>query len=502
MNIFNTSKTRKQITNSTISDAHYELLEKWKAVYAGFYSEWHDAKYHTLNGVRKRRMKTLNIAKVACEELAKLIFNEKVEINISDDKFKDNIDNVFKYNRFYKVMQGKIEQMFALGGFILKAQLNDEGNNIRIVYATPDSFIPISWENGEITECAFLNITRKGDKVYCLFEFHEWKVMDDNKKYVIRNELYVSDKNISVEHSKKVPLDELYQDLDEITVVENLTQQLFTYIKPNIANNFDLSSPMGISIFANSMDTLQAIDVAFDSFFREFRLGRKRIIVPSSAVRSVVDPQTGTLNRYFDADDEVYQAFNFDNPDSQKIIDNSVSLRVDDHISAINSLLNLLSMQIGFSAGTFTFDGQGVKTATEIVSEKSKTYQTKQVNENLIEEGLEKFVSIIGEVAGLYNIFTKPDDYEIEFSWDDSVIQDRDADTDHYIKLLSNSLISKTFTLMKVLDLTEEQAQEMLDKIKEENESVTPTMDDILNSKIGTEEKDDSEEDEESKDDK
>src|SRR5690606_18239901 len=102
---------------------------------------------------------------------------------------------------------------------------------------------------------------RKGSKVYCLFEIHRWTHKTDDegelvKVLEIRNELYESDEK-SVEGTvKRVPLELLYPELDDKVHIENLTQPLFQYISPNVANNFDLQSPLGVSIYANAIDTL------------------------------------------------------------------------------------------------------------------------------------------------------------------------------------------------------------------------------------------------------
>ena len=495
--IFNKNKTIQEITKTSINEEHYNMLEQWKAIYKGYYKEFHDQKVYTLNGERKRTMRSLNMAKVASETLAKIIFTEKVEINMSDKAYNKNIDDILKQNRFKKVFQNKLEQMLALGGLALKVSpkpsREDGKTKLVVTYVTPDCFIPLSWENDDITEGVFLNISRNKTKVYNLFEFHKW----DGLKYVITNELYESEKGVEGQQAKRIPLNTLYEGLEEKVVIEGLTQPLFTYIKPNIANNFDLQIPLGVSIFANSLDTLYAIDVAFDSFIREFNLGRRRILVPATSVRSVVDPQTGEMSRYFDANDEVYQAFNHADPEKQKIQDNTVGLRVVEHVKAINALLEILCMQLGFSTGTFTFDGQSVKTATEIISEQSTTFRTKQANENLIEEGLDKFIRSLGEVAELYNIFNQPTkDYEIEFNWDDSIIQDRDADSDFYIKLKNANLIDGKHALMEILNFTEEQADEMLTRVNKELQMQMPDLDDIsdMDKKLGDAEVEDGDE--------
>lgn len=491
--LFKRNKGISEVVDITVDEEHYRRVDMWKAIYSGNYKPWITEKVSTINNASKTRKRhVLNMANVSVEELSKLIFNEKVEINIDNEEYNENIVNVLSNNRFYKIFTEKIEQALALGGLMLKAhpkEQDDGSYKLSISYVTPDSFIPLSWENGVINEAAFLTTTRKKDKLYCLFEFHEWelKANDDNelvKVLKIRNELYEGDAN-ATDNIKEVPLETLYPDLKPVVFVENLTQPLFQYIRPAKANNFNLQSPLGISVFANAIDTLYAIDTAFDSFVREFRLGKRRILVPSSAVRTAVDPQTGEMHRYFDADDEVYEAFNFSNPDDQKIQDNTVSLRVEEHIAAINALLDIYAMQIGFSGGTFNFDGKSVKTATEIVSENSKTYHTIKANQDIIEEALKKFIKTLGEVAELYDIFNVPETEEgkeinINMYWDDSVVKDKYTDSEFYTKLLNAKVISKRFLLKQVLEMTDEQIDEIFKEIGEENESRTPDLSAIL----------------------
>src|SRR5690625_6249475 len=88
-----------------------------------------------------------------------------------------------------------------------------------------------------------------------------------------------------------------------------LKKSLFLYFKPNTANNVDTQSPLGIPIYANALPTMKAIDTAFDSFHREFRLGKKRIIVPEAMVKTVYD-QNGQPQRYFDSCVETFESFN------------------------------------------------------------------------------------------------------------------------------------------------------------------------------------------------
>lgn len=456
-----------------ISEIMYQHIDIWKALYMGYYKKWHDISYKTIEGTKKRRMKSLHMSKVAAEEMATLVFNERCSINISDETLSDEIDTVLDNNGFTKNFQIYLEYMFGLGGMVIKSHVDDK--DIKLSYIKADSFLPTGWTNKKVTEGIFIHETVKGDKRYTHLEWHFW----EGKTYFIRNELYESDGRTE-DLGIKVPIETLYPDLEEEVSIEGLERSLFVYFKPNSANNVDMDSPLGTSIFANALDTIYSLDVAFDSFEREFRLGKKRILVPDTAIKTVNDPETGTQVRYFDASDEVYQAFKFGDEGEDQIKDLSVELRVDEHIAAINSLLNIFAMQIGFSAGSFSFDGQSMKTATEVVSENSKTFRTKQSHETIIEEGLKELIEIIADLAELYKVFSRPSKYEASVTFDDSVAEDKMGDLNYWIQLVTNQMASKKRAIAKVLGLTEEEAEKELLEIAEENKIGTPEMIDFF----------------------
>lgn len=447
-----------------INEESYKQIDIWKAIYSGHYDEWHNVKYHTVEGQKSRRMASLNMAKVISQEMAALIFNEKCSINISDKTLSDDIKNVLDENNFIKEFQRYLEYTFALGGMVIKVYWN---NGIKLSYVTADCFVPIAWDNKHITEGVFVNELSKGDKKYTLLEWH----LVENNEHVIRNELYESKNQGDL--GVKVPLTTLYPDLEEEVWIKDISRPLFVYFKPNTANNLDLSSPLGISLYANSLDALKSLDIAFDSFQREFVLGKKRIIVPTSAIKTVVDPISGMPHRYFDSTDEVYEAMKFDDGD-QSIKDISVELRVEEHTAAINALLNYVSMQVGFSSGAFSFDGQGVKTATEVVSENSKTFRTKQSHETIIEDGIRDLVDIIIEIAALYDEFESTDKYEVTVTFDDSIAEDQTAEINKQVTLVMNGLTTKKLAIMKIHGVSEEEAKRIVEEIQNENKMVMP----------------------------
>lgn len=455
----------------SINDEMFQKIEIWKALYKGYYSEWHDVQYQTIDGPKQRRMFTLNMGKIVSSEMASLVYNEKCEISIDNETVSEFIHEVFKHNKFDKKFQDYVEYMFAHGGMVIKPYV--ENDKIMLSFVTADCFIPISWRNDTINEAVFPYEFKKRNKKYTHLEWHLW----ENGVYVIRNEVYESQNGVDL--GVKVPLKNFFPDLEEEVSIGNIKRPIFAYFKPNTANNIDIQSPLGISIFANALDTMKAIDTAFDSFHREFRLGRKRILVPAHMVKTVIDPETGAAHRYFDSTDETYEAFGDGNMDSDKIQDISIELRVEEHVSAINALLNIFAMQTGFSTGTFTFDGQSMKTATEVISEQSKTFKSKQSHENIIEEALQELIDSIVAMGVLYGMINAPEEYEVTVSFDDSIAEDKGAEINQQTQLVAAGMQSKKRAIMKVQGVTEEEAQQILQEIIEEERRQSPDLNEL-----------------------
>lgn len=475
----------------------------WKLLWKGFYKPWHVIPAPTVAAPNaKRTLYRMNMAKAVCAEMAGLVWGEECEVNVSingfdatdenPDPLNDYIQKVLCKNAFREKMQESIEEGVALGGSAMKvwaeSRHDEDGNEIpesrkiMLGYAMADQFIPLAWDNAVVTEGVFVSRIAKDGWYYTRLEWHKW----NGQTYVVTNELYRSDMQKGADGDSqdilgvRYPLAEIYPYLEEMTEIP-VTESLFTYWRTPIANNLDDNSPLGMSIYGNALETLHALDICYDSFVREFRLGKKRIIVPARAVRMVADPQTGQMLRYFDPNDETYEALASDTPDDLKISDNSVELRVEEHIGAINAFLSILCLQVGFSAGTFTFDQHtGLKTATEVVSENSKTYKTIKTLQNQIRPAIEHIVRNIIDVATLYGM---TDDegrtieslasggYEVKIIFDDGVTQDRQTNLNEGVMLVGAGILSKKTFLTDPkygVGMTEEEAEAELERIREE----------------------------------
>lgn len=468
----------------------------WQAIYKGFYRAWHEIPMKTLNDPKgkKRIMATMNAGKMACTQMARYVWNERCDIKASiagytgddPDPLNEFLQSVLTENNFGTSFGDLIEKAMALGGGALKEYVEipkDENGNdigegkIRISYHMASQFVPTAWDNSRVKCGIFISREARDGFYYTVVEWHHW----DGNSYRVTNDLYRMPIKETEEPQNILgwwyPLDKIYPLLSPDTEISDVHQTYFQYIKPFGANYADDNSPLGMSIYAPAVNTLHGIDIMFDSLQREFVLGKKRIIAPARAMKMTVVNNGSTPQRYFDADDEVWEALATDNPEDLKVIDNSVDLRVQEHISGINGELAILCSQIGFDPGTLAFDQQkGMKTATEVISENSKTYGTVKAHENNIKDSLIDMVHAIFDLAVRYGLTWNgvpverliSGGYNVSVDFDDSIIQDKDAEINQGVMLVGASLMSKKKFMIDTLGYTPEDADKELEQIKAE----------------------------------
>lgn len=459
LNILNLSDNYK---NMEFQKRIFQNNPPWRRTRAsGLYSK----------GFRKRKL--LNAAKVICDEFSAMTFSEQVEITLDNELYQSYIDKTLNSTGFWRRFPEILSYAYAMGGCALK--IYADNSKPMIDYVQAEHFLPIGWTGETITECVFRTISYRNGNYYTLMEKHS---TNEKGITIIENSAYKS--SLKDNLGTKCTVSEIFPNLADYIAYDNVHIPMFCYFKPCVSNNIETDSPLGLSVFANAVDTLETLDIAFDSFSREFILGKKRIIVPSQCIRTVVDPLTNSMQRYFDADDEAFMALKTEDNETLKIIDNTTELRIEEHVSAINALLNILCFQIGLSAGSFSFDSvQGMKTATEVISQDSKTARTIKSNKNIITEMLEHLVhSLIAIGTALKLIPVK--EYSITVGWQDNIIIDDNTLIDNNIKLTQAGLKSKLKAIMEVQKCDEETAMQELERITKEQSITGIDIDDFL----------------------
>ncbi|NLJ16868.1 MAG: phage portal protein [Clostridiales bacterium] len=426
----------KKEVNSAEKTSGENLLWLWNSIYNGT-PPWINVRRGGLNG-GYRRLNCFNGARVVSHELANLCFSEQAEFKCREGNSKVFLDTVFNKNDFFVQFPDFLEKVFALGmGAIKVFADNDE---VKLDFVDANSFIPLKLENGIVKCGAFISRFTISNKSYIFYEIHDFSA---NNCQII-NRLFCENREVPLHNAEEV-----IGKVAERIEIKNLKKPLFTCFRPSIANYFGQNGLYGISVFAGAIDTLKSIDIVFDSLQREFVLGRKRIIVPTSAIRGEYD-ENGERKQYFDVNDEVFQAFSADDREELKIYDNSASLRIDEHVKALEQLLNILCAQVGLSSGSLSYVNQTAKTATEVISQNSKSHRTRSSHQKVIAQGLRTVcenILIMGKAIGALPINSST---MVEIEFDDSVITDTDSKLDNALKLFDAGIITKDEVLERI----------------------------------------------------
>ena len=271
----------------------------------------------------------------------------------------------------------------------------------------------------------------------------------------------------------KVPLKMLYANMSDSATFfqQEFSRPQVVYLKPAGFNNKDITSPLGLGLGSNARSTLKQINDANDQFYWEIKMGQRRVAVSSSLTKAMPDPATGVVKPFFDSDQNVFLKFTDNFGDGLGVQDLTTPIRADDYIKSINNLIKKYEMQTGFSAGTFSFsEAQGIKTATEIVSENSMTYQTRNSQTAQIERAIQELVISICELAKLNGIFNGniPDIKDIAVDFDDGIFTDKSALLTYWATRIAAGLGTKVQALMALDGLTEEEAKKLADEINGE----------------------------------
>lgn len=431
-------------------------LGTWLKWYKGYDNEFHD--YEVYNGRKKVKLqkKTLNIAKKSCEDWANLLMNEKTEITIKD---QDKLDEILDYNFFKVSANNLVEQYMALsmGAFVESledALYNEEtgeivktaDSKVKIDYVDATKIYPITFKNRKLVECAFVseNTNEVAISIHKLNEKNEYDIINlfvgINKQGGATGE----EREFIFRSGSKTPL--------------------YQIIKPNICNNRDIDSPLGISVYANAIDSLKAIDNAYDSFDNEIQAGRKRIMVDDRYL-NIVD---GEVVEAFDRNDTLFYRLPAREGEEGKpfVEDVSGQLRVNDIASALQEQLNVYAANVGFGKNYYTFGGGGgrpIQTATGIIAQNSDLFRNLRKHELLLEKAIKDMVVAI---AYLSNTFTtnKIDISGLKVMFDDSIIEDTESKKQSDRTDVTNGIMSKQEYRAKWYAEDEELAKKKLDE--------------------------------------
>ena len=465
--------------NPEVKNVLQTYIEQWKSWYEGNVKKFHN--YFIYNGDRKVKQKrfTMNMAKEISEDWSDILWSEKCEISMKNDKSQKQFEDLIDSLDLYSIINQSIEKSGALGteGTVVSVYdlvqnedsmtLDVSNAKTRVDLVDIDWIYPLSWNNKGITECAFGSVEYVKGQKYIVLSVH--KIDEKTGNYHIINHLFKDTNGNLFEIKDESNQNGVMSDFDTKSNIK-----WFSIFKPLLTNNLFNNSPFGIPHYANAIDNLKAVDISFDELKNELISGRKRIF----ARADMFNYDNGTQKMVFDpSDTTIYQLPKGATKDDliQSEADN---LRTDKQIETLNTNLNILGNKVGFGENHYHFDGVNLNTATAVISSNSKLFRRKKKLEIGYESAIYDLVRAIcyaSSTFGTYNINTE--DMVIQF--DDSIIEDKEAESNRALREVNAGLMSKVEYREKIFGETPEIAEQEIKKIQEEE----PSVDDLLGTK-------------------
>ena len=454
--------------NPDIKNELQGYINQWESWYEGNVKSFHN--YFIYNGKRKvpQARYTMNMAKEISEDWSDILWSEKCEISMKDEASQKNFEDLSDELKLNVLINQAIEKSGAIGtsGAVVSVYdmvQNEDGMYLdvkdaktRIDLVNIDWIYPLTWNNKGITECAFGSVEYIGGVKYVVLSVH--KIGEDGN-YHIYNHLF---RDLKGTLSEITDIEDTIKDFNTMS-----DKKWFSIFKPLLTNNLFENSPFGIPHYANAIDNLKAVDIAFDELKNELVNGRKRTFVRAS----MLNYDDGTEKLTFDPNDTTVYVLPDGATKDDLIQSDTENLRVDKQTDALNTELSILGNKVGFGMNYYTYDGGNLQTATAVISSHSKMFRRKKKLETGYEEAIRDLVEAICYAStqfGQFNINTE--DMAIQF--DDSIIEDKEAESNRALREKNAGIISAVEYRERIFGETPEIAQQAINEISENEPSI------------------------------
>lgn len=444
--MFNTTDIAKDFNiDISTSDEMLSIIEKWSNIY--------NSKLPWLN----KEVKSLHVAKTICEKVAKAV---TIELKTKVDDVE--INNV--YQRFIKNIRTNTEYTLGKGGMFFKPFYAN--GKIKISCIQADKFIPTKFDStGELLGAIFIDQITRGNEIYTRLEYQEL----NDTTLAIKNKAYKSTIHNSNTLGSKISLSQVqeWKNIQEEIQINDVNRLLGGYFKIPIANPVDNTSPVGVAIFANAIDTLEEIDKQFSRTLWEYEGSELAIDVDETAFKKdsngndILPKGKERLYRKLDLGDET--SWNVFSPE----------IRDTALFNGLNEWLRQCESQCGLAFGTISKIENIEKTATEIKSSKQDYYVTVSDIQGALQTALEDLIYSIDVLMSLYGI-----DHKVgataSFDWDDSILVDSEKKQSQSLIERNAGLIDDIEYFVQTKGYSEEEAIEYVNKMKKRSKEQIP----------------------------
>lgn len=404
-------------------------------------------------------VKTINFAKAICSEtarLATLAIGIQIDGSARAAWLQEQIDKIYFQIRHW------VEYGMAYGTIILKP--NGKGLDI----FTAMDFIITDCDNEGIYGIVFKDSYSENDKYYTRFEYHRFVEVKDGENtyypYYISNRAYVSRSAKSVGDPialSRTKWSDLLPETPPILKANNekIDGPMFGILRTPQANNLDISSPLGLPIYAEAIEELKDLDVAYSRNVGEIFDSEKIILVDD---RLMLKSGQNLKNSRISDIKLPHYAINVFGDGAENFYREIVpSLNTDTRITGINNLLSFVGFKCGYSNGYFVLDEKtGMVTATQVEADDRRTIQLIKDVRDKLESCLDGAIYALNVYADLYGL-APAGNYEITYDFGD-ITYNREEDRARWWQYVVQGKVPAWMYFRKFEGLSEEDAKAMV----------------------------------------
>ena len=440
--------------------------------------EWYKAYCNQASWVNDDTVKSMNLPAMIASEIARQVTLE-MQWNITgktpekgpdDEEAPEAIDNPrseYLRTEFEKLMaelRKKLEQGCAAGGMAVRPYPNTEDGHIYFGWTMDWSLYPVAFdENGDLKDVIFRDVYQDGDITYTRLERH---TVEGENVHVTQR---VFKSKFKDQVGQEVPLSAVdqWKNLQPEATLHGTDGQMFGWFKVAAANNVDVDSPMGISVFHKALKVIKQADMQYSRLLWEFEGSELAIDVDPLALRpQKPDARSGYGEVKYELpklNDRLFRGVNLDE-DHYSVF--SPAIRDSALLNGLNRLLMMIEDLSGLSRGTLSDAPLEARTATELRILRQRTYATIADNQAALERCLRDVVRAMDKYATIYGLAPEGE-YEVSFEWDDSILTDRAQEMSERLELMSQGIISKAEMRQWYTGETEPQAKAAIKAIQD-----------------------------------
>ena len=391
----------------------------------------------------KDSVETVNMAKHISDTRAKLTTLD-IGVAVSGSLRADYLQKLA--DDLLKRLPARIAEADRLGGIMIK------WNGETWDYILPGNFgVTAKDNNGEIIGAIFAAYASKGETHYTRLEYHRF----EDGLYKITNKAFKNQlKSGEASLGYEIPLTKVdtWSHIAPEVAISNLETPLFAYYRVPGSNTIDPSSPLGLSVFANALTELKAIDIAISRKNAEVEDSKHITFVGQALVQNAKNKNVD-LPRFVKG-----LGMGLNDTETSAIHEHVPTMLTDQRIKDINFNLSMAGVKCGFSEGVFVLDGQtGMITATQVEADDRDTIQTIKTDRDALQTALKQAIYGADALTTLYGL-APLGEYDINFNFGD-ITYNYEEDKAAWRSYVMQGWVPKWLYLVKFEGMSEEEAK-------------------------------------------